>query len=348
MVNLIKRRSYVWVGLLICLFCLSCEEKEANELVTPTEEQEEGIVYPANKYQVGGYLRERLISKAPANLLDNLTHLYLIGEVFADKDEIVKFNNKAGTVANIQKLKQQRGNRNTKIILSVAGKFKSTVFLFAKDKAKREIFINTLLDFCLENGLDGIDMDTEHPETVEEVAVMEQLSKELYEAFHPKGLLVSHAIIFYNTRYAKAVLPYLDWINLMLYDVFDAKHVHATFETYERDIKRFLNAGIPGEKITAGLPFYGVNVTPDRTQRKQLSYRHLINLHGNSPFDPSADLLGGIWAINGVKTIAKKVRYAAENELNGVMIWSMSLDFETTSEKSLLKSILGVTPVDNQ
>ena len=328
--------------ILICTI-FSCRCKTEDEINTPEEETK--IVYPANKYQVVGYLRESLIDKIQANTLNHLTHLYLIGGVYGDSTEIVRFVDKQNTIKNIQILKEYRGRKNVKLILSVAGHFKPHYFKFAKDKSKRTKYIQTLLNFCLENELDGIDIDAEHPENKEEIPVMEQLAKEIYEAFHPKGLSVSHAIIFYNTQYSKAVLPYVDWINLMLYDMMDSNGYHATYEDYLKFIKRHVDTGIPHSKLVAGLPFYGVNITKDKSKLIQMGYKQLVEQYATT-FDPSSDVLG-IYAFNGIKTIQKKVQYAAENEMAGVMFWSLGLDFTPASNKSLLKAIVEVTPVEN-
>jgi GH18 family chitinase len=53
--------------------------------------------------------------------------------------------------------------------------------------------------------------------------------------------------------------------------------------------------------------------------------------------DSTKDLIAG-FAFNGQATVAKKVRYAAEQKLAGVMIWELGQD-SSRSESRLLEAI---------
>jgi GH18 family chitinase len=53
--------------------------------------------------------------------------------------------------------------------------------------------------------------------------------------------------------------------------------------------------------------------------------------------DSTKDLIAG-FAFNGQATVAKKVRYAAEKNLAGVMIWELGQD-SSRSELGLLEAI---------
>lgn len=87
---------------------------------------------------------------------------------------------------------------------------------------KRKALINQLLDLCIKNKFVGINIDLEElSESSDEYLI--QFVKEMAEAFHSKGLILSQDIMPFNKDYnIKELSKYLDYLCLMAYDEYSA------------------------------------------------------------------------------------------------------------------------------
>jgi len=93
--------------------------------------------------------------------------------------------------------------------------------------------------------------------------------------------------------------------------------------------------GIPKEKVTLGLPFYGYGFGVNAPE--SMSYQDIVNKY---PASWNVDQLtvtgGGVIYYNGSATIQDKTIFALKNA-GGVMIWQLLQD--AAGERSLLKAI---------
>jgi chitinase len=96
------------------------------------------------------------------------------------------------------------------------------------------------------------------------------------------------------------------------------------------DVKTVLEAGAKAEQVTLGIPLYG----RDRKKAERaVSYRDLVAKH---KLDADTDEVDGVY-FNGPATVRRKVGYAVEQKLAGVMVWELGQD--AAGEASLVRVI---------
>ncbi|MFN8444924.1 MAG: glycoside hydrolase family 18 protein [Caldilineaceae bacterium] len=155
--------------------------------------------------------------------------------------------------------------------------------------------------------------------------------------------------------------PYLNWINLMSYDLHgtweSTTNFHAHLHPADGDssklsvqeaVEGYLAAGVPANKLVMGIPFYGIGWAGVPNQNNGLyqsaagpapstggpgseTYRLLKTLAYPSFRDP---VTGGFWIYNGdvfwsyddPQVIAAKVVWLKERGLAGAMVWSIDQD----------------------
>lgn len=214
-----------------------------------------------------------------------------------------------------------------RIHLAVGGWGRSEHFAAAcRTPESRSIFINGLLQLCIENDLSGIDYDWEFPKSEHEYENFATLIIESKQAFAPHDLLVTTALAPWQKLQPEAYAA-LDRIHLMAYDF---PKEHSTFQKAKTAVEGFLAQDIPPSKIYLGVPFYGRRLA---NPEQSAAYKTLLTQHS---LTPHMDQIDGIY-FNGINTISTKARYALQNNLGGIMIWELSQD--STDEKSLIRAI---------
>jgi GH18 family chitinase len=292
--------------------------------------------------RVVGYLMEYSEDRIDDEMFDRLTHIVLIAGIGGDPIDIVKFHNRSKTEVFIQKVQDMRGDRDVKILYSVAGPI-SEWTPWQHDATNRSIFVNIIVEFCEDTGLDGIDIDCEHPYYKEDVKALGLLIKDLYKALHAKSKLCSSAVLFGNTGHVKEIIRYQDFINLMIYDNMDENGIHSDYEdhVYYLDILRETHVEV--RKINAGIPFYGYKGGPSWDNLSSQRYSQLFLTYHPGP---EVDLVNG-YSYNGPDTIRKKTEITVEKGFGGMMIWKVSYDLYPQNASSLLYQINQVIPVNN-
>lgn len=300
------------------------------------------------------------------------------------------------TVANTRNLdtlsKLRDYNPNLGILLSLGGWGAGGFSEAAATPEGREIFASTAVEILKDAQLDGIDVDWEYPcygitgitAQPEDKQNFTLLLKELRQALDHQGdkdgrhyllTIATGADQFYidGTEMAE-VQTYLDWVQLMTYDIRGGFQVltghHTNLFTPSRDIFRisvdasvqmFANAGVPKEKIVIGGAFFSrlwKNV-PDKEQGlHQISptaggygpvYTDLlanyIDKNGfNRYWDEEAQapyLFDGSTFISydDEQSLQAKCAYLQENSLKGIMFWEYSCDQSGTLLDTMYRSL---------
>lgn len=196
--------------------------------------------------------------------------------------------NDAANLAELTALRKQ--NPSLAVLISVGGWLGSGSFSdVALNAQSRSVFIDSAIEILKTYDLDGIDVDWEYPGLVgagnrfrrEDKQNFTLLLKDLRErltrqsqAIHRKFYLTIAAgasdEFISQTEMAQAA-QYLDTVNLMTYDYYEAGSDpitgnHAPLftdptdpkkESADDSVKAFESAGVPASKIVLGVPFYG-------------------------------------------------------------------------------------------
>lgn len=158
---------------------------------------------------------------------------------------------------------------------------------------RRARLINNLLQQLQKYHLDGINVDFEElTETSDEPLI--QFQKELYQALHPKGLLVTQDIIPDNSDYnVKALAPYNDYLFLMAYDQHsELSNAGAISDQHwvEKHLDKICSE-VPSEKVILAIAGYGFDWPLNRvgtsvTYQQAISTARINNSKVN--FDPES------------------------------------------------------------
>ncbi|MCB0689942.1 MAG: hypothetical protein KDC53_25555, partial [Saprospiraceae bacterium] len=179
-------------------------------------------------------------------------------------------------------------NPNLKILISIGGWSWSENFSDAVlTPSSRKKFAETSVEIVSTYDLDGVDIDWEYPgqkgednifraEDKENFTLMfqalrselDKLKEETGKQYYLTSAVAGSKSFLEHTQMGSAAMPQ-DFINIMSYDYYTggkmAGHHSNMFapEDYEKDrsaekdIKMFLDAGVPADKIVLGVPFYG-------------------------------------------------------------------------------------------
>jgi chitinase len=228
--------------------------------------------------------------------------------------------------AKLQSLVAKAHAANVKVLISVGGWMDGNPAPFESIGANAgytSTFTTNLVNFANQYGLDGIDIDWEHPNanTANAYAnVMQKLAIEL----HSRGKLLTTAVAG-GTWAGPGILPSvyanLDFMNIMAYD--DTPPNHSTYALASQSITYWQGQGLPKSKTVLGVPFYA--------QPSGTTYADLLT-QGASP---NADLFNN-QGYNGIPTIKSKTNLAFD-QASGIMIWQLAGD--AVGANSLLTAI---------
>jgi len=228
-----------------------------------------------------------------------------------------------GAMARFVGLKSQ--NPTLKALVAIGGWNEgSTKYSnMAATAVSRQIFVQSAVNFLQTHGFDGLDMDWEYPANRGGIAEDREnfitLLRELKEAFAPYGFMLTAAVSCgkgtVDTAYdIPAMSMYLDFINLMCYDM------HGAWETFtghnsplyvnpkidtgdslffnvDYAVNMWLDRGAPASKLTLGMPLYGRGFTLNSATNNGL-YAPANQPLPAGPFTREA----GFWGYNEICT----------------------------------------------
>ncbi|MCM1109998.1 MAG: glycoside hydrolase family 18 protein [Clostridium sp.] len=246
----------------------------------------------------------------------------------------------------ISALKEQ--NPDLKVILSVGGWGSGRFSEMAADSANRAAFAADCERVIKEFNLDGVDIDWEYPtsssagisSSPEDTDNYTLLMRDIRAAIgDDKSLTLATpgSAEYYDFP---AILPYVDFINIMSYDIGSVPYHQSPLYPSEHSklsadeaLKAHLAAGIPKDKLTLGLPFYGRGFKeyPDYMDYKDLEVRPGCKIvwdeKAQVPYIENADgelVLG----YNDPRSIEIKCQYILDQDILGAMYWEYTCDNE--------------------
>ena len=228
-----------------------------------------------------------------------------------------------------------------KVFVSLAGGYLSPAqdetWNYLTLPANRPAFIQKIVQYVQANDFDGVDIDLEWQYVKPWYS---PFILELKAALQPLGIQLTAALPgeYRYPAITNAALAAFDWINMMIYDLTgpwapDQPGPHSPYSWTVECVQYWKSQGVPGSKLTLGVPFYGYNfgVSPVGS----FTFRGIVNQDpANAYLDQS-----GMKYWNGIPTIQDKTLLALQ-EVSGVMIWELGQDaFGGISNLSLLTAI---------
>lgn len=272
-----------------------------------------------------------------------MTHInYAFGHV-NDTFDGVRIDN-PDRLRNIVALKTV--NSDLKVMLSVGGWGSGRFSEMASDDQRRLSFAQDCLKAVEEFGLDGIDIDWEYPTSDAAGISASPDDRENFNLLMRDLRAVlgeDHLLTLASSAYAEyidfwACEKYLDFVNIMTYDMANAPYHHAALYASENTkgccdgaVKAHIEAGVPIEKLVLGVPFYGRGGT---AMPRFVDYRHIeageeyVEMWdevAQAPYlaDKDGNLVLGY---DTPKSLTLKCDYIKENGLLGVMYWEYAGD----------------------
>lgn len=253
---------------------------------------------------------------------------------------------------------------DVKVCLSIGGWGSGRFSEMAATEAGRKAFALDCARVIRQYKLDGIDLDWEYPtssaagisSSPEDTENFTLLMKEIRSAIGPDMLLTLASAASAKFIDFEAILPVIDWVNVMSYDMGRPPRHNAALRrspnagfTMEGALERHLAAGIPKEKIVMGMPFYGHGNRKDypdyvdyKDQKPPKEGLHEVwDDVAKIPYYADADgrmVLG----FDNVRSIRAKCEFILSRGVLGGMYWEYScdneaLDLSRTVAECLLK-----------
>jgi chitinase len=233
-------------------------------------------------------------------------------------------------------------DENVKVLASIAGGGRHPYYANLLKDINRTRLINNLLSIVLKYNLDGIDVDIEGSDIDENY---DNFVIELAAALHQHNKLITAAIaVFYKGDFTDKALAQYDFVSVMSYDHTGAwapekPGPHSTYAQAVEDLAYFkIERGIPKERLSLGVPFYGYGFGPTLTTPGiSMNYGEIISAFPGAESADELDMGGGkVMYYNGIPTIKMKT-ILAKAEASGIMIWQLSGD--APGSNSLLEAI---------
>lgn len=289
----------------------------------------------AQDVKVVGYLPTYRFSWLADIEFERVTHVNIS---FANPDSSGQLS--FGTT-NIWPAVDMAHQHGCKVFVSLAGGYltpaQDETWNYLAQPANRPAFIQKIVQYVQANNFDGVDVDLEWQYVKPWYS---PFILELKAALQPLGIQLTAALPG-EYRYPainSAALAAFDWINMMIYDLTgpwapDQPGPHSPYSWTVECIQYWKSQGVPGSKLTLGVPFYGYNfgVSPVGS----FTFRGIVSQDpSNAYIDQS-----GMKYWNGIPTIQDKTLLALQ-EVSGIMIWELGQDaFGSNANYSLLRAI---------
>ena len=261
------------------------------------------------------------------------------------------------TIANLKK-----NNPNLKVLLSVGGWGAGNFSEMAADPKLRRKFADDCLRIVKEYNLDGIDIDWEYPgssaakisSSPDDRANFTLLMRDLRETLGNNRLLTIATSAGAEHIAYTDVIPYLDFVNIMTYDMANAPKHHAALYPSENtpdltcveSVRRHVAGGVPVNKLVLGVPFYGrggkeMKGRDFKSIKEGDGYSLIFDNTAKVPFMVNAAGVP-VLGYDDAHSLGYKCDYILDNDLLGVMYW----DYNGDDEQGTLRNTLAQRLLD--
>ena len=274
---------------------------------------------------------------------------------------------KTDRLRQIVALKSQ--NPNLKVVLSVGGWGAGNFSEMAASENHRRNFCKNCLTAVNEYGLDGIDIDWEYPtsssagisSSSDDKANFTLLMRDLRSALGSDKLVTiatSASAKYYDL---KAIEPYLDFINIMTYDMGRPPYHNAglypssmTKNSCQESVETHHQGGFPYGKLVLGIPFYGKPPTGDSVDYIDIvggAYDKYSKRWDDVAKVPYYVDSGGtmVLSFENETSVGHKADFIRSKGLLGAMYWNIEADDnDWTLSKALASKLLTAEPSQDE
>ncbi|WP_156324355.1 polysaccharide deacetylase family protein [Bacillus sp. FJAT-27251] len=208
--------------------------------------------------------------------------------------------------------------------------------LFTEPGAQ-EKFINSMLTYVQRNDFDGINIDFEEIQPRDRDHFTQFMEK-VYQAFHPKGLMVTVDVPPNNSSFDYAALAAsADRMMVMLYDEHHAQSKPGPIASIEWATHSFRELSIPPEKLIISLGSYGYDWEEGSSQpAKPITFQEVMNLGTGTDLQIYWSKQAGnpylrykkneknhtIWFLDAA-TFYNQMKLAIGSGSNGIALWRL-------------------------
>ena len=321
--------------------------------------------------------------QAPSSMnLEYITHIFYAfawvkedGAVYLSDeyaDDQIEINGMKGCLNDLRSVKERYPHIKT--LLSIGGGGKGSVPLpaVAANPEARSKFAWTAEEMVETYGLDGIDVDWEHPSSTQQGVDYVQLLAALREALPSPRFLLTTALpagewVLKNINLKQAA-TYLDYINLMTYDfsgpwtsicghhaqLYTPKRPHndASRTSCSSGVAYVQSQGVSPSQMLLGIPTYGRSFkgaskvgdtfSGHAGEEGTFEYRDLPRPRATVKFDDDVGAVycvggdGGFVSYDDPRSVTMKAEFVKQQKLGGLFYWTGTGD--TNDSRSLVET----------
>ena len=323
-----KRKPFLaWAGLsVLSLFVFSCRKD-----ISSTGGGKTAARAVTSNFKVVGYLPSwsGSVSAIQFSKLTHINYAFLI----PNSDGSLQSIDDASKLSSMVSSAHAAG---VKALISVGGGGGGGGFAgIVASSSNITNFVNNMIAFCNQYGLDGVDIDWEYPNPGTQASQFLTMMTQLSSALHNSGRVLSVAVIGEddNDYIQSGMFSVVDMVMIMAYD--DNNFLHSTYELGTQCLAYWLGRGCPVSEAILGVPFYGHDSSQNpNSDAAEVEYNTILADGANAQLDAYSS-----FGYNGILTMKSKTSYAMANA-GGIGIWELSGD--ATGSNSLLTAINSV------
>ena len=366
-----KNKHWLLLVLLALLLPVSCDPEVLSPEAIPEREADPEIIEPEQvpnpRINDGRHVTAYVtyygsLTPDPAVL----THInYAFAELYM-VDGVYQGFKVQGNLSRFEAIASlKKNNPDLKICLSFThgvsnsdNKQGGSFSALSKSESNRKAFAEDCLAFLRKYNLDGIDLDWEFPglswsgaacdpscDTDNYVELVKQLRETLGSDYTISyaGYCTDKVSVSDGWRYVdiKGMDPYVDYVNIMTYDLDEAPHHHSAlsdsraYKDCDRAVKAYLDKGVAPGKLVLGIPFYGRHSWS--TSPTAITYKKILNLDRyefrRNQWDavancPYVETMKGVFycGYDNPRSIGIKGDWVRKQGMRGLMYWEYDQD----------------------
>lgn len=215
------------------------------------------------------------------------------------------------------------------------------VFATLLQDASRPALVDSLVAFAQDNQLDCLDVDLEGKGVNEHY---EAFVTELGARLKSNGREMTAAVAgWFERGISDTAMLTFDFINVMAYDLYADRATPmqwSSIEASQAEVDRWVNRGMPKDRVVYGVPFYGMQWPIGGGDPKTIGYGELLRAFPAAATQDELQGNGTVTYLNSRTTIQAKAKLA--QAYGGIMVWEAAQD--AAGDASLLQAIRDAAP----